>query len=247
MNNTVLKNVAFAASGALFGALGGYLVSYKVLSEKFEKELEEYKESDRREVVLIRDELKELGEQILVYQQAGLSFETAKAIAEKNKEAQRAKDRKLMEQEKSDKKETLNVHHTQFVNYVEKTKKEQDVIKDPELEKDELETNVENFTPSEPVKEEAPYLISVDQFANDRDDFRKVSCTYYIEDNVICETAHNEKISGRHVGQENLDMLINSDIDIMYVRNEYLEIDYEIDKYEGSYSYEVLGEESLNE
>ena len=107
--------------------------------------------------------------------------------------------------------------------------------------------DVEDFTPDTTPVNADPYLISVDQFADEHDDYRKASCTYYTEDKVICETSHNEKIDPRYVGQENLDMLDSSTIDILYVRNEYLQIDYEIDKYDGSYAYEVLGEESLNE
>ena len=107
--------------------------------------------------------------------------------------------------------------------------------------------HVEDFTPDTTPVAADPYLISVDQFADEHDEYRKASCTYYTEDKVICETSHNEKIDPRYVGQDHLDMLENSDIDMLYVRNEYLQIDYEIDKYDGSYSYEVLGEESLDE
>ena len=241
MNNTVIKNIAYVASGALFGALGGYVASKKVFSDKLEAELAQYKKSGELHAKQLKAENDFLLEKINIYEQAGLSFETAKVIAEKNKQAMEAKEKKLAEDQK-----TMGNTYKTLVNYAAKhkdiSKEETDSTQEPDTD-----TNVENFTPSNPVMDEDPYIISVDQFANDHDDFRKVSCTYYTEDNIICETAHNEKIESRHVGQENLDMLLGSDIDILYVRNEYLSIDYEIDKYEGSYIYEVLGEQSLNE
>ena len=242
MNNTVIKNIAYVASGALFGALGGYVASKKVFSDKLEAELAQYKKSGELHAKQLKAENDFLLEQIKIYEQAGLSFETAKVIAEKNKQAMEAKEKKLAEEQAG----MGNVLKKGLVNYAavrkDISKEEADSTQEPDTD-----TNVENFTPSNPVMDEDPYIISVDQFANDHDDFRKVSCTYYTEDNIICETAHNEKIESRHVGQENLDMLLGSDIDILYVRNEYLNIDYEIDKYEGSYIYEVLGEQSLNE
>lgn len=243
MNNRVLKNVAFVASGALFGALGGYLVAKKVLSEKFETELQEYK-------VSIEDRITEAKERMDIYEQAGLAFDTAKLIAEKNKQALEAKEAKLRENKKD-----ISVVAQNYAKKYEESKnkvKQVDTEKAMEILKDAPESlddvmHVEDFTPDTTPVAADPYLISVDQFADENDDYRKASCTYYTEDKVICETSHNEKIDPRYVGQDNLDMLENSDIDILYVRNEYLQIDYEIDKYDGSYSYEVLGEESLDE
>lgn len=246
MNNTVFKNVAFVASGALFGALGGYLVAKKVLSEKFETELQEYK-------VSIEDRITEAKAKMDIYENAGLSFETAKLIAEKNQKALEAKEAKLREE----KKDISVVQQNYAKKYEEAKSKVKQVDPEPFMEmiekapkslEDIIDTaEVEDFTPDTTPVAADPYLISVDQFADENDDYRKASCTYYTEDKVICETSHNEKIDPRYVGQDNLDMLENSDIDILYVRNEYLQIDYEIDKYDGSYSYEVLGEESLDE
>ncbi len=236
MNNTVLKNIAYVASGALFGALGGYVVANKVLSDKLEAELAEYKESHASRTDQLCNEIADLHKRIDIYEAAGLKFETAVEIAKKNQQAIEAKEKKMSEE-----KEPVGNMYTRLVNYASK-------YKDDEVsEESESSTIVENFTPSDPPKDVEPYLISVDQFSEEHDEFRKVSCTYYTEDNIICETSHNEKIGANNVGRENLDMLLNSDIDILYIRNEYLGIDYEIDKYEGSYSYEVLGEESLNE
>lgn len=244
MNNTVIKNIAFVASGALFGALGGYLATKKALTEKFEAELEEYK-------VSVEDRIREAKERVDIYERAGLAFETAKAMAQKNKEALEAKEAKLRESQKD-----ISIVSKNYSKMYEEAKskvkqvdkeKAMEIIKDAPESFDELVNEVEDFTPDTTPVREDPYLISVDQFADENDDYRKASCTYYTEDKVICETSHNEKIDPRYVGQENLDMLSDSNIDILYVRNEYLQIDYEIDKYDGSYAYEVLGEESLDE
>ena len=243
MNNTVIRNTAFVASGALFGALGGYLVAKKVLSEKFEAELQEYK-------VSVEDRITQAKERMDIYEQAGLAFDTAKLIAEKNKQALEAKEAKLRE----DKKDISVVAQNYAKKYEESknkvkqvdTEKAMEILKDAPESLDDV-MHVEDFTPDTTPVAADPYLISVDQFADEHDEYRKASCTYYTEDKVICETSHNEKIDPRYVGQDHLDMLENSDIDMLYVRNEYLQIDYEIDKYDGSYSYEVLGEESLDE
>lgn len=242
MNNTVIKNAAFVASGALFGALGGYLVTKKLLSERFEAELHEYK-------VSVEDRITQAKERMDIYEQAGLAFDTAKLIAEKNKQALEAKEAKLREQK------DISVVAQNYAKKYEESKnkvKQVDTEKAMEILKDAPESlddvmHVEDFTPDTTPVAADPYLISVDQFSDEHDEYRKASCTYYTEDKVICETSHNEKIDPRYVGQDHLDMLENSDLDILYVRNEYLQIDYEIDKYDGSYSYEVLGEESLDE
>lgn len=228
MNNTVIKNIAFVASGALFGALGGYYGAKKVLSEKFEKDLADCKTSQENYIKNLKLELGIAQSMIDIYEQAGLKFETAIEIAKKNAQAQEAKEKRLNSE--AAKAGDIKTAYSKLVNYATGSKS-QDAEEQEEKEND----------------DEAPYLISVDQFSEEHDDFKKVSCVYYTEDNIICETAHSEKISADSVGRENLDMLLSSDIDILYVRNETLGVDYEIDKYEGSYAYEVLGEESLNE
>ena len=222
--------IFYALAGAAVGAAASYLISNKLVSDRYEKEIEEFKKGNFEHVKRLEAKVKELGDYIETYETAGISYEVVKAVAENNKKAVDQKNEKIEEENRSFKR---------LKNYAEMSKK---------IEKgEEPATMVENFTRSNKPENEEPYLISVDQFSDDNDDYRKVSCTYYTEDEVICETSHNEKIDPKHVGADNLAMLSNSTIDIMYVRNDYLEIDYEIDKYEGSYSYEVLGEESLNE
>jgi hypothetical protein len=229
----MMNKLLYALAGAVVGAAASYLISNKILSERFEEEVKEFKDNNFEHVKNLENQVKELQDCIEVYETAGISYGVIKKVAELNKQSMEDATKKI---------ESENDR----LNEIVERKNYADIHKNVEQEPA-MGTDVENFTRSNRPETEEPYLISVDQFSEDNDDYRKVSCTYYTEDEVICETSHNEKIDPKHVGQEFLSMLSNSDIDIMYVRNDYLEIDYEIDKYEGSYSYEVLGEESLNE
>lgn len=251
INKVLIKNVAFVASGALFGALGGYYVAKKVISEKYEQIVSEVETDIRSRNKTLIDENNDLRARIDIYESAGLSFETAQAIAQKNMAAIAEKDKTLPWGSKDKSKKTFTNYQTPVGKVDSETnefydrlnsKSIEDIAKlvDRRLEK-EANSGVEDRTPNY-TDEEDPYMISVDEYSDGHEEYKKVTCTFYKKDEVLCENDNCQSIDHRHVGMEAIDMMANSDMDLVYVRNDFLGIDYEIETYEGSYRCEVLGE-----
>ena len=243
MDKVVIKNIIYAASWALFGALGGYYASSLAFKRNLEKNVEEITEDARNSVKLANKRIEEMQARMDIYESAGLSFKTAQMIADRNKKSVEKTEEKLFGKKAYD-------------ELVRPIVDPHDPFKPAHFNYSKLEANdvgssddgeVEDMTPSETVDQEEPYMISAEEFSESHDEYRKVSCCYYTEDRVLCETSHSEIIDIRHVGQDTIDLFDNSDLELIYVRNDYLGIDYEIDKYFGNYSYEVLGEEQLEE
>jgi hypothetical protein len=91
-----------------------------------------------------------------------------------------------------------------------------------------------------------PYVVSHDEFyAEDEDhDYPKVTLTYFEGDDVLTDERDapiNE--TANTVGDENLLRFghASRDHNIVYIRNEELEIDFEVVRSRGQYVKEVLG------
>lgn len=241
MNSTVIKKVAYVASGAICGALGAYFVTNKVVSDKYEEIIKEIEGSVEENRKALQNRVNKLTEQINIYEQAGLSYETAMVIASKNQKAvaetseQIASDIDIANKKRAEEIAEANG----YINYSKIS--EGSDLDDSEVQE---QPKVENFTQRTTEYVEDPYVISVDDFSENHEEYKKVSATYYTEDQVLCESSHNEIIDLRHVGA---DLLADYDGDLLYVRNDYLGVDYEIDIYHSSYTYEVLGEDQLDE
>jgi hypothetical protein len=87
-----------------------------------------------------------------------------------------------------------------------------------------------------------PYVIHVDE--RGETGYEEVTLTYYSGDDVICD--HNDKIvddQDRVVGHHNLNKFGHGSGDavIVYIRNEYLDLDIELIRSEQSYAEEVHG------
>ena len=240
MNVRLIKDAGFVASGALFGALGAYYATKRVLEKEYAENLEKETENLHGYLDTTRAELDELTRKIEIYEGAGLSFETACAIYEKNLARERKASEKIEEDIKNDISKACNyVSYSKVYEEGKQGEAQEDSGDSTDPEVIEVKTDE--------TDDDAPYIISNEAFADDHEEYRKVSATYYTEDKVLCEASHNEKIPVESVGKDNLDIFMANDWDLLYVRNDYLGADYEIDKYEGSYTYEVLGEESLEE
>lgn len=234
MDKRVIRDLCFTAFGGLCGASGAYICVKNQLSAEYDKNLKEAVEKETSELdqrlTASEKVIDSLNARIDIYERAGLSYETALAIAEKNDAAAKKAEEKLAEGAK-------DIGGKNYFSYSKSF-----------VAKDEEKENPEAFEVSQDnAEEEDPYIISGDSFSEDHDEYRKVSCMLYTEDEVLCESSHNEIIDIQHVGKENIEFIMNNDIDLLYVRNDYLGIDYEIDKYEGSYTNEVLGEDSMDE
>lgn len=89
-----------------------------------------------------------------------------------------------------------------------------------------------------------PYVISIDEFGENEDGHEQATITYYADDDTLADE-RDQMIdnSDYTVGDDNLLRFGHGSNDerIVYVRNERIQMDFEIVRSEGSYSKEVLG------
>lgn len=85
------------------------------------------------------------------------------------------------------------------------------------------------------------YIISDEQFVRECLNYEKREYRYYNEDSTLCN--EEDEVLEDHIliGEKNIDALKNSTDGLIYVRNDFLKIDYEIQLMEGSYDEQVLG------
>lgn len=89
-----------------------------------------------------------------------------------------------------------------------------------------------------------PYILSQEEFMQgDFEQRSQTTLTYYEGDHVLADEREQpiDNIN-RVVGEENLKFgHASGDANIVYIRNEYLDVDFEVLRSTGSYSQEVLG------
>jgi hypothetical protein len=92
--------------------------------------------------------------------------------------------------------------------------------------------------------EEAPYVISYDEFMECEKDYNQSTLAWYENDNVLADEQDKpiENID-RTVGEYNLDRFGHGskDNNVVYIRNEVLEHEFEVIRHRGSYVEQVLG------
>lgn len=91
---------------------------------------------------------------------------------------------------------------------------------------------------------ETPYILDVDEFMNTEVGYQQVTLTYFAEDHVLADENEMpmEDIEAS-VGNSNLDRFgyRSKDPNVVYIRNERLELDFEVCLSKGSYAKEVGG------
>lgn len=154
---------------------------------------------------------------------------------------------------------------------VAKVKKAEEVVEDPEMKKamDALATytNYGSETPEkktlelhnifrdavrvdpEEIDEEqddptVPYIISKDVFLSGDKEYDQLTYTYYMDDGVLAD--ESDKVvedEEKTIGEGNLQRFgyKSGDNNVVYVRNDRLELDFEILRSRGNYASEVLG------
>ena len=204
---------------ALFVASGAVLGAsggYYAAKKQYETKIDDLEEEKRA----IKEQLRYLencsGNLHTDLCDAGIDISTVKKIAEQNRQ------KKLEAETKIEETSDTPVAYNKPVEVKEEEKEE------------------ESPAPAE------YYMINSKEYDEGEPSYKKEQATYYVEDKVLCDDRSMGQIPTKFVGQENLDILTENDLDVIYVRNDKVKADYEIAKYEGSYSYEVLGEEALD-
>lgn len=108
-------------------------------------------------------------------------------------------------------------------------------------EEDDEEEDEDDDDPPNPKKEKGPYLITAGEFCNNRTYYDKISLNYFSKDDVVADD--------RDEVMENADKILGDlqslfatsrASSVIYIRNEELEVDYEVSFVDGSYREEVL-------
>lgn len=90
-----------------------------------------------------------------------------------------------------------------------------------------------------------PYIITKDEFFENETEFSQVSFEYFEDDDVLCDEQNRALTSAEEneaVGSGNLLFGRGSgDNNVVYIRNEKLEVEYEVRLCKGSFKEEVLG------
>jgi len=91
---------------------------------------------------------------------------------------------------------------------------------------------------------EDPYILSQDEYMENEPDYKQVPLTYYAEDDVLVDEK-DQPIPDidEVVGEDNLTRFGHGSRDnrMLYIRNDRIEMAFEIVKNEGSYTREVAG------
>jgi hypothetical protein len=102
----------------------------------------------------------------------------------------------------------------------------------------------DNFNPAEEERSgDEPYVVSIAEWSNDEEDFDKITVRYFEEDDTLVGELRSDPLPIESVGAANLLRfgVGSQDENIVYVRNEHLQIDFEVIKDKGSYTESVLG------
>lgn len=87
-----------------------------------------------------------------------------------------------------------------------------------------------------------PYVISSDEFFENEPDYIQTQLTYFEDDGVLADTS-DKPCDEYIVGEENLQKFGHGsrDPNIVYIRNEAMDMDFEVSRAEGRYAEQVHG------
>lgn len=233
MRNNPKTLVAVAIVAAVAGGVGGYFIAKRKLRDYYEElSTQEIQEAKAFYASLNKVDLEgnELTPQQVLDSIHGEGT-AAEAVAEYQGRVE------LDEEDEELLKRTESKVKTPFGEATvttEETSELQNVFLDPTFD---LKEEVKYRTP------DRPYIITHDEFYSGEPDYDTVSLTYYETDQVLCDERDqpiDEK--DRMIGEDHLMRFGagSKDRNTLYVRNQRLEIDYEITRSPGSYLEEVL-------
>lgn len=101
-------------------------------------------------------------------------------------------------------------------------------------------TDTEIAVSGNDIKRDKPYIISEWQYTYGRQEYEKVNLDYMCLDDTLLDTDGDE-LDQNIVGSENLLAFETDDCPSIFIRNDQLEIDYEIMWTEASYIHDFLG------
>jgi len=116
----------------------------------------------------------------------------------------------------------------------------------PGDDEDHEDEGEDDDSPAEPLVRDTtkPYVISYEEFRDENDTYSKITLTYFTLDDTLCDERdapiRDTTIVGvgfqEHFGEVGMDQP-----DAIYIRNDKLQVDFEIARREESYTESVLG------
>lgn len=91
---------------------------------------------------------------------------------------------------------------------------------------------------------DAPYTIHKDEFESNETDYRQTTLEYFSSDDILCDEKRVPIYNASHVVGKLEFGHGSGDPDIVFVRNEKLESEFEVVRFHTSYQAEVLGLEA---
>ena len=112
-----------------------------------------------------------------------------------------------------------------------------------------FDAEVEIDVTLEPRSHEKPYLLTVQEFMADGDDYDKLTVTYFEEDDTLVDDRDEVVPDKSVVGEGTFERFGHGSgsPDIVYVRNEQIQTDFEIIRDKQSYHEMILGIEDWDE
>ena len=88
-----------------------------------------------------------------------------------------------------------------------------------------------------PSEETKPYLISEEEYSETMETFDKMCCTFYVPDKIVVDDLSREVIEPDILGEDNIEYMLKTNQEFIYIRNEKIGCDMEISK-----NYESVAE-----
>lgn len=214
--------------GGGIGATAAHFLTKKKVIEEAESEIEDMRQYylEKAETLLKNKQKEEssLGEKMVEGFSKGVSNTKSKFSSEENKPSLED-----IAREKGYMKDI--VRESGYIDYANAASKES-----PEEDTGEGE----NMAHPDPDI----WQITDEQYVTECLNYEKREFRYYIEDNTLCNE-EDEVLEPKYtVTDIAIKNLLKDDVELVYVRNDMLKIDYEIQKMFGSYSEQVLGQYS---
>lgn len=103
---------------------------------------------------------------------------------------------------------------------------------------------VEEQVKTAPRSKDRPYIITKQEYDENETEYEQIVLSYFSKDDVLADV-HDKPLTDndKYVGDDNLDNFGwgSNDPNVVYVRNEKLELEFEINHSTGSFAKEVLG------
>lgn len=132
--------------------------------------------------------------------------------------------------------EQTNGEKENFEAYISSMESPEDDEPDEDEDYDESDLDIPGHN-----SDDGPYQITAGEFCNNRTYYDKVSLNYFAEDGVVADDRDEIMENAPRILGDLQEAFSNSrSSNVIYIRNEELEVDYEVSLVDGSYRKEVL-------